>query len=139
VPVRERVWLYLLGVRVRVLLLQVLLAARVVAHLLESGTPCCLLLSVLVLVARFLRVGAFLLNNELLARVGINLSHLVWVRLLLQLGLLLLVLLKALFALVGGQLAVRGALGHVGGRHRATALVRLGPDGSIFGQILIRT
>ena len=49
-----------------ILLLKVLLAVAVVAHLLEHGGATGLLLA-LVLLAGFLRVGTLLLNDELLA------------------------------------------------------------------------
>lgn len=69
----------------------------------------------IVVIGASLAVGALLLDDELLARVRIDLVDLWQLLLLLSLqllGLLLLVLLQPFFALVAGQFAVIGALGH---------------------------
>ena len=88
-----------------------------------------------VVIGASLAVGALLLDDELLARVRIDLVDLWQLLLLLSLqllGLLLLVLLQPFFALVAGQFAVIGALGHALGLRGAGAIVvtgALGGDG----------
>lgn len=81
----------------------------------------------LVVVGAALTVGAFFLDNELLARIGVyrvhllqlrHLRHLLLLELLELLCLLLLVLFKAFFALVTGQLTVGCPFGHVLGLRR---------------------
>lgn len=86
-----------------------------------------------VVIGASLAVGALLLDDELLARVRIDLVDLWQLLLLLSLqllGLLLLVLLQPFFALVAGQFAVIGALGHALGLRGAGAIVVTGALGS---------
>lgn len=66
----------------------------------------------IVFIAGSLAVGSLFLNDELLARVGIDFVHLGQLLLpLLQLSLLLLILFESFLTLVGSQFTVRGSLG----------------------------
>lgn len=122
-PVAERVLLDVAGVRMRALLRQVQLAIHVeVVDLLEGHASALLrfllrwvILPTVVIFGASLAVGALLLNDKLLARVGIYLVYLRQLLLLLLLQLLrllLLVFFQTLLTLVTGQLTVIRALRH---------------------------
>jgi len=127
VPVGESVLFNVAWVRMGALLSQVELTVHVeVVHLLKWHPSALLrlLLSISigwlavgcsVIIRTSLAVCAFFLDDELLARVGIDLVDLRQLLLLLRLkllGLLLFVLFQTLFTLITGQLAVIGAFGH---------------------------
>ena len=117
VPVTESVLLHVGRIRMRTLFRQVQLTVHVeIVYLLEGHAllSSLLLVSSLFVIGAALAVGSFLLDDELLSRVCIDLVHL-WqllLLLLLELGLLLLVLFQTLLALIAGELAMGSALGH---------------------------